>query len=94
MMKYDTSRLTPRMVRCLERADEYADQFGHNYTGTEHVVLAILADREAVPTDIAHKTGAQSVLLYELLNFLETGKARDPVVKLVQEQTAAAAAEE
>ena len=73
MMKYDTSRLTPRMVRALERADEFADSFGHDYTGAEHVVLSILADKEAAPTGIAEQLGALGALVYELHQYVQTG---------------------
>ena len=83
MMKYDTARLTPRMVRCLERADEFADSYGHGYTGVEHLVLSILADSDAVPTVIADKVGALGVLIYELNTFCETGEVRDCVARLV-----------
>ena len=82
-MKYDTSRLTPRMVRVLERADELADGYGHDYTGTEHVVLSILADADAVPTAIAERMGALGVLVYELHHFCETDRIREGVTKLV-----------
>jgi ATP-dependent Clp protease ATP-binding subunit ClpA len=54
------------MVRALERADEFADSFGHDYTGAEHIVLSILADKEAAPTDIAEQLGALGALIYEL----------------------------
>jgi hypothetical protein len=83
MMKYDTSRLTPRMVRCLERADDIADSFGHDYTG-EHVVLSILADEEAVPTSVANQTGSLGYLVMGPHNFLTTGQIA-PTTKLVPE---------
>lgn len=85
MMKYDTSRLTPRMVRVLERADEFADGFGHNYTGTEHVVLSILADREAAPTKLADELGALGALIYEIHRYVETGHCGPVATKLVAE---------
>jgi ATP-dependent Clp protease ATP-binding subunit ClpA len=83
MMKYDTSRLTPRMVRVLERADEIADGYGHDYTGTEHVVLSILADGEAAPTVVAQRAGSLGVLVYELDHFCATDRIREPVTRLV-----------
>lgn len=83
MMKYDTSRLTPRMVRCLERADDIADSMGHDYTGCEHVVLAIFADEEAVPTYVADQAGALGYLVKGLYDFLQTGRCDPPAVKLV-----------
>jgi ATP-dependent Clp protease ATP-binding subunit ClpA len=85
MMKYDTSRLTPRMVRCLERADDIADSMGHDYTGCEHVVLSIFADEEAVPTHIADQAGVLGYLVMGLHNFFQTGRVDPPAVKLVPE---------
>ena len=87
MMKYDTSRLTPRMVRCLERADDIANSLGHDYTGCEHVVLSIFADEEAVPTSVANRTGALGYLVMGLHNFLQTGQI-EPTTKLVPETSA------
>jgi len=83
MMKYDTSRLTPRMVRALERADEFADSFGHDYTGAEHVVLSILADKEAAPTDIAEQLGALGALIYELHQYVQTSNCGPVATKFI-----------
>ena len=87
MMKYDTSHLTPRMVRCLERADEFADGFGQDYTGVEHVVMSILADGDAAPTVVAERIGALGVLVYELDNYCRTGEVRPSATKLVRDAT-------
>jgi ATP-dependent Clp protease ATP-binding subunit ClpA len=89
-MKYDTSRLTPRMVRCLERADEFAESFGQDYTGVEHVVLSILADGDAAPTVVADRIGALGVLVYELDNYCRTGEVRPSATKLVPDAASAA----
>ena len=85
MMKYDTSRLTPRMVRCLERADEIADSYGREYTGVEHVVMSVFFDSDAVPTRVAEQTGALGVLLFELDSVCRTGELRAEATRLAPE---------
>lgn len=82
-MTYDESRLTPRMARCLEQADEFARGFGHDYIGTEHVVLSILADKWSAPAGILDRMGALGYFLYELKEFLETGESRPNPTRLV-----------
>lgn len=39
---------TPRVKRAVELADEAALEFGHNYMGTEHLLLGILREGENV----------------------------------------------
>ena len=85
MMKYDTSRLTPRMVRCLERADEIANSYGRDYTGVEHVVLSALFDSDAVPTRVAEQINALGVLLFELDSVCRTGELRASATRLAPE---------
>jgi ATP-dependent Clp protease ATP-binding subunit ClpA len=46
---------TPRLQRILDSAIEQATQQGREYIGVEHVMLAILADRDAVPTQVMEK---------------------------------------
>jgi ATP-dependent Clp protease ATP-binding subunit ClpA len=45
-------RPTPRYHRVVEAAAEIARDLGHEYIGTEHLFLAILADPHAVPTQV------------------------------------------
>jgi ATP-dependent Clp protease ATP-binding subunit ClpC len=46
------SRPTPRYRRVVETAAQVARDLGHEYIGTEHLFLAILADPDAVPTQV------------------------------------------
>jgi ATP-dependent Clp protease ATP-binding subunit ClpA len=43
---------TPRYQQILRSAAEMATNQGHEYVGTEHLFLAILADPDAVPTQV------------------------------------------
>ena len=43
---------TPRYFRVLGAAEEVADGMSHGYVGVEHLFLAIIRDRDAVPTQV------------------------------------------
>jgi ATP-dependent Clp protease ATP-binding subunit ClpA len=43
-------RPTPRYEQILAAAARTADDFGHTYVGTEHLLLALLADKDAIAT--------------------------------------------
>ena len=40
---------TPRYRRVVENSPEVAREMGHSYVGVEHLFLAIIRDRAAVP---------------------------------------------
>lgn len=48
-------RPTPRYQRVVAAAAEVALEHGHEYIGTEHLFLAILADPHAIPTQVMAK---------------------------------------
>jgi ATP-dependent Clp protease ATP-binding subunit ClpA len=41
---------TPRYKRVLENSVGVAREMGHSYVGVEHLFLAIIRDRDAIPT--------------------------------------------
>jgi ATP-dependent Clp protease ATP-binding subunit ClpA len=43
---------TPRYRQVVEVTAKMARDLGHEYVGTEHLFLAILADPDAVPTQV------------------------------------------
>ena len=45
-------RPTPRYQTILAAASQRAVDLGHDYVGTEHLLLALLADRGAVATQV------------------------------------------
>lgn len=57
------SRLTDRAARTLEAAQQAAVRLGHAYIGTEHLLLGLYSEPEAVATRIllAHDVTAESV---------------------------------
>jgi ATP-dependent Clp protease ATP-binding subunit ClpA len=50
--------LSPRAAECIESAVAEAVQLGHNYVGTEHLLLALFADPEALAAKILTESGA------------------------------------
>ncbi len=48
----DTLYMTPRTKRVLELAVESANRMGHNYVGTEHILLGLLSDGGGVAVSI------------------------------------------
>ena len=53
LMKEDPGpRPTPRYQQILRSAAEMATNQGHEYVGAEHLFLAIMADPDAVPTQV------------------------------------------
>ncbi len=48
---------TPRTVRVVEYAIEEADQFGHNYVGSEHLLLGLLREHDGVAAQVLVKMG-------------------------------------
>jgi ATP-dependent Clp protease ATP-binding subunit ClpC len=49
--------LTPRMSSVLGYASAVADQYGHDYIGTEHVLLGLLAEEHGVAGRVLRDLG-------------------------------------
>ncbi|TDD98102.1 Clp protease N-terminal domain-containing protein [Actinomadura rubrisoli] len=43
---------TPRYLRTITAADDLARRMGHPHAGAEHLFLALLRDKNAIPTQI------------------------------------------
>jgi ATP-dependent Clp protease ATP-binding subunit ClpA len=68
---------TPRAKRILEIALEESRRYNHNYIGTEHLLLAILIDREAIGNKILEAVGLDlEVLQSGIVHILETSRNR------------------
>jgi hypothetical protein len=48
----ETPTPTPRYRQVLDASAELARELGHSYIGVEHLFLAIVQDRAAVPTQV------------------------------------------
>merc|ERR1719321_1168491 len=71
---------TPRAKRVLEMSLEEARQLGHNYIGTEHILLGLLREGEGVAARVLETLGA------------DPAKIRTQVIRMVGESQEAVGA--
>ena len=67
---------TPRAKKVLELSLREALQLGHNYIGTEHILLGLIREGEGVAAQVLQKLGA------------DLNRVRQTVVQLLSEHTA------
>jgi len=72
---------TPRAKKVLELSLREALQLGHNYIGTEHILLGLIREGEGVAAQVLQKLGA------------DLNRARQTVIQLLSGVTPIAAAE-
>lgn len=72
-------RMTPRMRRKLLAAERHARSWGHDYIGTEHVLLAFLDDAEGLAGSLLAQQGLAARLRPMLLSVMEQATPRRPV---------------
>ncbi|MDR0405498.1 MAG: ATP-dependent Clp protease ATP-binding subunit [Clostridiales bacterium] len=63
--KTRASGMTPRTKRILELGWSEAQRMGHNYIGTEHLLLAILREGDSVALRILTELGVEPPKMYE-----------------------------
>jgi len=62
---------TPRAKRVIELAMEEARRFGHNYIGTEHLLLGLLLEEEGVAANVLNSLGVSlSKIQKEIMQLL------------------------
>ena len=67
---------TPRTKRVIENSYREARSMGHNYVGTEHLLIAILRESESIGVKILLELGVSPQKLYnEILSLLSDGGA-------------------
>src|SRR5262245_42249860 len=69
---------TPRAKKVLELSLREALQLGHNYMGTEHIVLGILREGEGVAAQVLAGFGADYVQVREQVQWLLTSEVEQP----------------
>ncbi len=67
---------TPRVKRIFETALNEARQLGHNYIGTEHILLGLIQDDEGVAAKVLHNLG------------IDRARVRTQVIRAVGEAAA------
>ena len=63
---------TPRAERTMEVAERIARDYGHDYIGTEHLMLALLADEHGIGGGAVHRVGAAEAVRAEITGILES----------------------
>jgi ATP-dependent Clp protease ATP-binding subunit ClpC len=48
---------TPRVTQILHRAELVGDEWGHDFVGTEHLLLAITQDRDGIASRVLSDLG-------------------------------------
>ncbi|KAF3774016.1 ATP-dependent Clp protease ATP-binding subunit ClpA-like protein [Nymphaea thermarum] len=79
---------TPRAKRVLELSLEEARQLGHNYIGSEHLLLGLLREGEGVAARVLENLGADPSNIRTQANNMETPQ----VIRMVGESTEAVGA--
>ncbi len=71
---------TPRAKKVMELSLRVALELGHNYIGTEHILLALVREGEGVAAQVLARTGVElGVVRQEVLRLLGGYAARVPV---------------
>src|SRR5215218_3844022 len=71
---------TPRAKKVLELSLREAKQLGHNYIGTEHILLGLIREGEGVAAQVLVKLGADLSRVRQQVVQLLSGSAGDPEV--------------
>ena len=62
--------LTPRAERTMEVAERIARDHGHDYIGTEHLMLALLAHPKGIGGGTIHRLGIAEAVRAEIERIL------------------------
>src|SRR5437764_4514665 len=70
---------TPRAKKVLELAVEEAQNMGHNYVGTEHLLLGLIREEEGVAARVLENLGIRlDVVKEEVISLLGEGQPQAP----------------
>lgn len=73
-----TTGFTPRTKSVLERSYSEAMRFGHNYIGTEHILISILREGESLAVRILSDSGVNIQKVYnDIIKAVNEGGAED-----------------
>lgn len=74
----DLPPMTPRMRRSLQRALEIAQENGQGVVGTEHMLLAFLADRSGIAGRTLHSVGIAETVQAEIARIITSEGYKTP----------------
>ncbi len=70
-------RFTERAQKVILISQEYAQQFGHNYVGTEHLLLGLLHEGEGIAAEVMKQMGMKLPVLKErVMRIAGTGQQK------------------
>ena len=80
---------TPRAKKVLELSLREALQLGHNYIGTEHILLGLIREGEGVAAQVLVKLGADPSRVRQQVNQLLRGyQGKEPAAAVAPSETA------
>jgi ATP-dependent Clp protease ATP-binding subunit ClpA len=65
-------RPTPRVQRIIDAAEEEATSLGHNYLGTEHLLIALADDRDGIAGRVLYELGVADEAITRVREILES----------------------
>jgi hypothetical protein len=68
---------TPRAKAVLRSGAEVALQMGHNYIGTEHILLGLFADEDAIAAKVLSELGLSDDTVHELVLEILAGYSKE-----------------
>ena len=71
-MTEEIPTLTPRMKRTISRAGELAQARGHDYLGTEHLILALIEDPNGIAGGVIERLGCAAAIRDEVVRIIES----------------------
>lgn len=74
---------TPRFERTIARATQMAQGMGHTYVGTEHLLLALLDDKDGIAGQVLHRVGQGESIRQAIEAILADPRYRTPSRRLV-----------
>lgn len=87
---FTVNALTMRVRRTLLDAWEIAERLGHNYVGTEHLLLALSRDPDGIAGQVLHHLGMADRVAEELERFVTSPSYGPPVSNSFPSQSGAA----
>ncbi len=65
------NRITPRVKKIFENSREISKQLGHSYVGSEHVLLALLKERDSFANSLINMCGVDALaIVHEVMQLL------------------------
>jgi len=65
---------TPRVRNVIKAADNIAQEFGHGYIGTEHLLLALLKDQYGIAAQVIERLDVTEAVRAETLAILHSAE--------------------